>query len=144
MACLSGLACLGLLCDYVYHAKVDSSLHLSTIERNASLAAITRFVNFPLLALLALGILTLLRDLLSPVDSLAKLVAPCIAWGIIFLATATFIPFQVWRGNLGAASKSRWIGRTEANIIICLLLAHLCSASAHGFSESLWPCVCSF
>ena len=40
------------------------------------------------MSVFVLGVLTFLRDFLSPVDSLAKLLAPCIAWAIIFLASA--------------------------------------------------------
>ena len=124
--------------------SLNTGYCLSSIG-NSSAISKWRFINFPVMSVFVLGVLTFLRDFLSPVDSLAKLLAPCIAWAIIFLASAIGVPLQIWRRKAEGLelTTARWIDRGEVNVALCLFLVHLCSASANGFGGSLWPYVCT-
>jgi hypothetical protein len=97
----------------------------------------TTFFNLPALPFLTLGALAAGRNFICPFDSLANLLAPCFAWTIIFLVSAVIIAFQVWRQKV-TSSAFRWIDRQEATVVICLLLAQICSA-ANG--AGMWPYV---
>ena len=101
----------------------------------STLPLISVFFNLPSLPFLTLGTLTAVRHFISPFDSLANLFAPCIAWTIIFLVSALIVPFQVWRRKV-SSSAFRWIDKEEATIVMCLLLAQICSA-ANGAGK--WP-----
>jgi hypothetical protein len=93
--------------------------------------------------LLVLGILTFFRDQLVPNDTLAALFAPCLAWTLVFIATAIFIPLQIWRQKLEKSSNFRLLERSDAKIAICFILAHICSASSNGAGVS-WSYVPTF
>jgi hypothetical protein len=98
-------------------------------------------IVLPPLLLLTLGVLTLFSDLITPPDAPAKFIAESTAWPIIFLATTILVPFQIWRKKLETLSfdKFQWIEANEANVAICFLLAHVCSAAATGSGHHLWP-----
>jgi len=104
---------------------------------SSTLPLISVFFNLQSLPFLTLGTLTAVRHFVSPFDSLANLFAPCIAWTIIFLVSALIVPFQGWRRKL-SSSAFRWIDKEEATMVICLLLAQICSA-ANGAGK--WPYV---
>src|SRR5204863_1762308 len=92
-----------------------------------------------------LGFLTFIRGFVSPVDSIAKLLTPCIAWAVIFLASAIVVPLQVWRRKAEGLelAEVRWFDRGETSIAMCLFLFHLCSASANAIGGNLWSYVCT-
>jgi len=100
-----------------------------------------RLVSPPLLLLVTLGVLTLLFDLVTPPDTPAMFIAESIAWAILFLATTILVPFQIWRRKLETLSFDIFqrIEKNEANVAICFLLAHVCSAAATGSGHRLWP-----
>jgi len=102
------------------------------------ISVFTAFFNLPALPLLILSTLTTVRHFISPFDSLANLLVPCIAWTIIFLISAVIVPCQVWRRKVGS-SAFRWIDKKEGTIVISLFLAQICAA-ANGAGR--WPYVC--
>lgn len=106
-------------------------------------------VKIQWLPLVLVSILTVLRDISLPVEhsAVAKLLAPSIAWAILFFATCLFIPFCFWRqqGVRQLLVESRkWIEMDEINVAICFSLAHISSAAANDVGGSLLPRVRPF
>ena len=108
------------------------------IQRPTVPPNVVHVVNHPTLPLLALGILTILCDLVAPPDAVAKLLAPCFAWTIIFLGSSTIVLIRTWRQNAG---RGPWIERKEIEIAIYFLFSHLCSSAANGFGGYSSPYV---
>ena len=89
--------------------------------------------------------LTLLRDQLAPVHSLSSLIAPTIAWAMLFLSSFILLAVHGWRQNseVPLASSYRWLGRDETNVAICFLLSYICAFNGEGSSDNLWSYVCT-
>ena len=99
---------------------------------------------FPSILLSLLCCLTIVRDIVSPVEhgSLAKLLAPTIAWTIIFLLATVRILYLIWTRRL---EYSAWanlrprISRDESVVVICFSLMHVLSAAVNDFGGTLLP-----
>src|SRR5208282_3823006 len=99
-----------------------------------------RLANLSLLLLFILCILTFLFDLYSPPDTLANLIAPSIAWSILFAATFIPVAVQIWGVKHAGPSLEalRGIEQNTVHIPVCFLLVHLCSAAANESRSSLF------
>lgn len=106
-------------------------------------------VRIQWLPLAIVWILTVLRDISLPVEhsAVAKLLAPSIAWTMLFVATFLIIAFHFWRqqGVRQLSGKGRrWIEMDEINVAICFSLAHMSSAAANDVGGNLLPRVSPF
>lgn len=91
--------------------------------------------SVPPLLLACLFVLTFFLDIVSPVDTLAKLVAPCFTWPILLGITAVWVTFgRGERGDLEGRGD-----RSDAKIAICFMLAIVCSAAANKDEGTIWP-----
>ena len=89
--------------------------------------------------LIALGILTCVRDVLTPDDLLAKILGPCVAWVIVFGVSWLSI---ILRRPSDIATELRTgppIDCRDATLISCLLITQLCAASSNRFGGSVLP-----
>jgi hypothetical protein len=93
----------------------------------------------PPLLLACLFVLTVFLDIISPVDTLSKLVAPCITWPILLAIAAVWVTFG--RGERGELEERG--DRSDAKIAICFMLANVCSAAANEDEGTIWPHVSS-
>ena len=93
--------------------------------------------NVPPLLLACLFVLTGFLDVVSPVDTLAQLVVPCLTWPILLAVGAARIAF-----SRGVKSEVEITGdRNEWKIAVCLLLANVSSAAINQEEGTLWPYV---
>jgi hypothetical protein len=88
----------------------------------------------PPLLLACLFVLTFFLDIVSPVDTLAKLAAPCITWPILLGIAAVWVTFG--RGERGKLEEGR--DRSDAKIAICFMLANVCSTAVNEDEGTIW------
>lgn len=93
--------------------------------------------NVPQLLLACLFVLTVFLEVVSPVDTLAQLVVPCLTWPILLAVGAVQIAF-----SKGVESEAENTGeRNGSKIAVCLLLANVSSAVINQEEGTLWPYV---
>lgn len=102
-------------------------------------------VLFPSLTVFLFVSLILIHDLLVPVHSPASIIAPTIAWAMLFLFSSivSVVQEQQQCSDALISNNSRWLARDEVIAAMCFLLSHICAANGDDSDENLWSYVCT-